>query len=92
MTNFYVALGDLDAAGVARERGNLETLAQAKTNVMIDMSRVARIDAAGLGAIAHIMKRLIETGNDLKLTHVRAEPLAQLKRLGLGRMIEPPTA
>ena len=78
----------MDAAAVAALRPELETLAaNGNAPVVMDLGNVACLDAAGLGAIVFLHKRLLASGRSLVLTSVAGEPAELLRALRVHRVI-----
>ena len=78
----------LDADTVARLRPELDALAaNANDKVVVDLAQVAELDAAGLGAIVFLHKRLLARGRSLVLTSVSGEPAELLRALRVNRVI-----
>jgi anti-sigma B factor antagonist len=74
---------DLDAAYVSRVRPQLERLAEADDDVVLDLSNVAFVDSSGVGALAFLHKRLVTKGHRLKVVGLRGQPLKLLTNLRL---------
>jgi anti-anti-sigma factor len=78
----------LDADTVARLRPELDAIAaNANDAVVVDLEQVAELDAAGLGAIVFLHKRLLARGHNLVLTSVSGEPAELLRALRVNRVI-----
>lgn len=78
----------MDAAAVAALRPELDALAaNANGEVMVDLAAVAQLDAAGLGAIVFLHKRLTARRLGLVLTSVAGEPAELLRALRVNRVI-----
>jgi anti-anti-sigma factor len=78
----------LDADSVARLRPQLDAIvANANDEVVVDLEQVAELDAAGLGAIVFLHKRLLARGRSLVLTSVSGEPAELLRALRVNRVI-----
>jgi anti-anti-sigma factor len=79
--------GALDGAGATALRPGFEALgSQGLSDVVLDLSDVSYLDGAGLGAVAYLYKCLVAQGRRLRLQGVNGQPLATLRRLGLGRV------
>lgn len=77
----------LDAEGAAALRPTLEALARAEVRrVVLDLSRVERLDGSGIGAIAFLRKRLLAAGQALEVVGAHGQPLALLRSLGLASL------
>lgn len=74
---------DLDAAYVTRLRPQIERLAEAGEDVLLDLSKVDFIDSSGLGALVFLHKRLVAKGHKLKITGLRGQPLQLFTNLHL---------
>jgi anti-sigma B factor antagonist len=66
---------DLDASYVTRVRPNIERLAEASEDVVLDLSKVEFVDSSGLGALVFLHKRLVSRGHRLKIIGLRGQPL-----------------
>ncbi|MDD7909228.1 MULTISPECIES: STAS domain-containing protein [Pseudovibrio] len=78
---------DMDAAEIDRMRDTLDSLANKKTDVTLDLAETTFIDSSGIGAIVFLFKRLSMAGCELKLVHVSGQPLRLLKHLKLTNRI-----
>lgn len=79
----------LDAEGVLALRPVLEAVVdapEAARRVVLDLSRVDRMDGSGVGAIAFLSKRLRAAGLALRVEGARGQPLALLRELGLAAL------
>lgn len=79
----------LDAEGARALRPLLEAVAEtpdAARRVVLDLSRVDRMDGSGIGAIAFLAKRLRAAGLALDVEGARGQPLALLRELGLAAL------
>jgi anti-anti-sigma factor len=79
--------GALDAEGANALRSGFEALgAEARQDVVLDLSRVSYLDGAGIGAVAYLFKRLAAKGRNLRLQGVIGQPLAALRQFGLAQV------
>ncbi len=86
--NHLAISGALDAEGALALRPLLEVLAaDASRDLAIDISEVTYMDGSGVGALAFTFKRLAAHGYTLKLAGASGQPLALLRKLGLGRTL-----
>jgi anti-anti-sigma factor len=84
--------GPVDRAGSETLSGTLERVIQDDThNVVIDLSGVTLLDAAGLGTIVRGRKALRETGRDLSVRLPSWTARQSLEMSGLGSLIEEPS-
>jgi anti-anti-sigma factor len=74
---------DLDAAYVSRVRPQIERLAQADEDVVLDFSKVEFVDSSGLGALVFLHKRLVSKGHRLRVVGLRGQPLQLFANLHL---------
>jgi len=83
----------LDAEGAAALRPTLDSLARAGARrVVLDLSRVERMDGSGIGAIAFLRKRLLAAGQSMEVVGAHGQPLALLRSLGLADLFGLETA
>lgn len=88
-TDLYLEIeGSLDALAVEILRPQFESLAQEKSDVVIDMSRVNFIDSSGIGAIVFLYKRLRSMSRRLSLIGVHGQPYELLRRLRIDQSIQ----
>lgn len=78
--------GDLDSETVAQLRASLITLAQ-PAPVVIDLSGVAFIDSAGLGALVGGIRRIREAGGSVVVCAQRRSILRVLHTVGFDRIV-----
>jgi len=67
-----------EEAGAARPANawsNVERLAEANEDVVLDLSRVHFIDSHGLGAVVALLRRLRSKGLNLKVAGLHGQPL-----------------
>ncbi len=74
---------DLDAACVTRVRPQIERLAEAGEDVLLDLSKVGFIDSSGLGTLVFLHKRLVANGHKLKIVGLKGQPLQLFTNLHL---------
>ena len=78
--------GDVDAAGTAQLRAEIDRLARAGSDVVLDLTRVGYIDSSGVRVLVEAGAELAAAGLVLRL---RASPEAPARRVielcGLGR-------
>ena len=74
---------DLDASYVARVRPQIERLAEAGEDVVLDLSKVEFVDSSGLGILVFLHKRLVSKGHKLKIVGLRGQPLQLFTNLHL---------
>ena len=74
---------DLDATYVTRLRPQIDRLAEAGEDVVLDLSQVDFIDSSGLGALVFLHKRLIAKGHKLKVMGLKGQPLQLFTNLHL---------
>ena len=83
MSQKYNIDDDLDASYVARVRPEIERLAEAGEDVVLDLSKVEFVDSSGLGILVFLHKRLISTGHKLKIIGLKGQPLQLFTNLHL---------
>jgi anti-sigma B factor antagonist len=74
---------DLDATFVTRVRPQIERLAEAAEDVVLDLSKVDFIDSSGLGALVFLHRRLVAKGHKLKIMGLKGQPLQLFTNLHL---------
>lgn len=74
---------DLDASYVGRVRPQIERLAEADEDVVLDLSKVQFIDSSGLGILVFLHKRLAAKGHKLKIVGLKGQPLQLFTNLHL---------
>jgi anti-anti-sigma factor len=79
--------GALDSEGVAAVRDPLERVVRRGRDVEIDLSRVASLDGAGVGAMAHAFRHLAASGRHLRVTGASGQPEELLRELGILRVL-----
>jgi len=83
MSQKYNFDDDLDAAYVTRVRPQIDRLAEAGEDVVLDLSKVDFVDSSGLGALVFLHKRLVAKGHKLKITGLKGQPLQLFTNLHL---------
>jgi anti-anti-sigma factor len=81
MVKVYVAPEYFDADRVISARSNIDELAQAAEDVVIDMAAVKHLDCSGVGALAFVMKRLLRGGHRLRIIRIEGQPARLLQEL-----------
>jgi anti-sigma B factor antagonist len=71
----YDVDGDLDAGFVDKFRAEIDSLAQAQEDVVLNLSRVGFVDSCGIGALIALHRKLISRGHRLKVMGLRGQPL-----------------
>ncbi len=71
----YDVDGDFDAEYVGLFRTQIESLAEAQEDVVLNLSRVGFVDSCGIGALVSLHKRLVARGLRLKVNGLRGQPL-----------------
>jgi anti-anti-sigma factor len=79
--------GELDVTGIDELWTALDGLVEAGRRIQVDLSRLAFLDAAGLGTLVRADRRLREVGGRLVLTGVRAGQRRLLEITGLDRLL-----
>ena len=74
---------DLDASYVAQVRPEIERLADACEDVVLDLSKVEFVDSSGLGILVFLHKRLVSGGHSLKIVGLKGQPLQLFTNLHL---------
>jgi anti-anti-sigma factor len=67
--------GGFDAGYLDQFREQVDSLAEAAEDVMLDLSRVTFVDSTGIGALVALHKRLVARGHKLKIFGLRGQPL-----------------
>ena len=75
--------GEFGAVYLDRYREQIDSLAEAAGDVMLDLSRVSFIDSTGIGALVTLHKRLVAKGHRLRVLGLRGQPLQLLINLKL---------
>ena len=83
---------DLDAATMAGLKDTIESLAQSKSDVEFDLSKVQFIDSSGVGGFVYLYKRLRASGHNLWLHGANNQPKRLLTYVGLLSLTERPDA
>ena len=83
MERVFVAEGNLDMTSVKRNLAVFDELASADRSIVVDLQRVSRIDAAGLGALVSLKRRLTESGHDLRVINSNGQPSELMRKLGV---------
>lgn len=82
--------GNTELTHTARELEDLrrEVLEQSDSKVVIDLSRVTRIDSAGLGQLMSCYSHLVRNAGQLKVVNPRPEIRNLLEMTGISALIE----
>jgi anti-sigma B factor antagonist len=81
-------VGALDAQTVDTAAPELEAVAHTgATHVVLDLSRLERIDGSGIGAIVALFKRLASSGRRLGVEGLTGQPRAVFRLLKLDRVL-----
>lgn len=83
MERVFVAEGNLDMTSVKRNLAVFDELASADQSIVVDLQRVSRIDASGLGALVSLKRRLTESGHDLHVINTNGQPSELMSKLGV---------
>jgi anti-anti-sigma factor len=75
--------GDFDAGYLDQFREQVDSLAEAAEDVMLDLSRVTFVDSTGIGALVALHRRLVARGHKLKVFGLRGQPLQLFMNLKL---------
>lgn len=67
--------GNLDADYAGRYRAQINSLAGAERDVVLNLSAVSFVDSCGIGALVALHKRLLAKGHRLKVVGLRGQPL-----------------
>ncbi len=67
--------GNLDADYAGRYRAQIDSLAGAERDVVLNLSAVSFVDSCGIGALVALHKRLLAKGHRLKVVGLRGQPL-----------------
>ncbi len=78
-----VVEGDLNAAYICDVWSKIEHLAQAESDVVLDLSEVDFIDSHGAGAVVCLVRRLKQKGLRLKVLGLHGQPLRLFHSLHL---------
>ena len=82
--------GDLDAAGAARLRAQLDDAVVPGVRLALDLSRVTHLSTPALGVLMHGYRRLRDSGGMLVIEAV-SEPVERILRVsGLDRLLDVP--
>ncbi len=71
----YDVDGDFDTEYVGLFRAQIESLAEAQEDVVLNLSRVGFVDSCGIGALVSLHKKLVARGLRLKVSGLRGQPL-----------------
>jgi len=71
----YNVDGDFDAEYVDHYRAQIDSLAAAQEDVVLNLSRVSFVDSCGIGALVSLHRRLVANGHRLKVLGLRGQPL-----------------
>jgi anti-anti-sigma factor len=88
MPDLYFVEGDPNADYVRDLWSNIERLAQADRDVVLDLSSVTFLDSHGVGAVVTLMKRLSARGLNLKIRGLQGQPRRLLFNLHLIPVLE----
>ncbi|MGO9547391.1 MAG: STAS domain-containing protein [Rhodomicrobium sp.] len=75
MARKYDIDGDLDSEYVGLFREQIESLAEANEDVVLNVSGVSFIDSSGIGVLVSLHRRLFARGYRLKVSGLRGQPL-----------------
>ena len=75
--------GHFDSGYLDKFREQIDSLAEAPEDVMLDLSRVTFVDSTGIGALVTLHKRLVARGHKLKVSGLRGQPLQLFMNLKL---------
>jgi anti-sigma B factor antagonist len=78
---------ELDAATMVRLKPEFEKLAQAQSDVVLEMDDVAFLDSSGIGGIVYLYKRLVAAGYRLTVTGATHQALDLLTHLRLADLL-----
>ncbi len=78
---------DFDAEYVDQFRAQIDSLAKAQEDVVLNLSRVRFVDSYGVSALVWLNKRLAAKGHRLKVMGLRGQPLQLLISLQLVPLI-----
>ena len=79
----YIAEGDLSAASVCAMWRSIESLSEASSDVVLDLTSVDFIDSQGAGAVVWLIKQLRTRGLMLKVEGLHGQPLRLFTNLHL---------
>ena len=79
----YIAERDLSAARVCDMWRHIESLSEAGSDVVLDLSSVDFIDSQGAGAVVWLVKQLSARGLRLKVEGLHGQPLRLFTNLHL---------
>ncbi len=80
--------GALDAVSTPDIRPLIEAIvAERRTKVVVDLSRLRLIDSSGVGAVVSLYKRVRADGGEVTVEGLRDQPLAIFKLLRLERIM-----
>ncbi len=71
----YDVDGDFDTEYVGLFRAQIESLAEAQEDVVLNLSRVGFVDSCGIGALVSLHQKLVARGLRLKVSGLRGQPL-----------------
>jgi anti-anti-sigma factor len=71
----YDVDGDFDTPYLKQFGEQIQSLAEATEDVMLDLSRVNFVDSSGIGALVTLHKRLVSRGHRLRVSGLRGQPL-----------------
>ena len=75
-----VPLEELEISSVEEFKLQMTRIMEETKNLVLDMARVNFVDSSGCGAIIFCLKRLAESGGDLKLCGVK-KPVATVLQI-----------
>lgn len=87
MPHILTIKGDFDAACVEKLRSELDHLADADTDIVIDLALSQFLDSSGIGAIVFLYKRARARGYDVTLRNAAGQPLKLLQHLGIASLL-----
>lgn len=71
----YDVGGDFDAEYLGNYREQIDSLAQAQEDVVLNLSGVNFVDSCGIGALVSLHRKLLARGHRLKVMGLRGQPL-----------------
>lgn len=92
MSHILTIKGDFDAACVEKLRTELDRLAEADTDIAIDLALSQFLDSSGIGAIVFLYKRTRARGYDVTLRNAAGQPLKLLQHLGIASLLAEPAS
>ncbi len=82
------AVDELDASNVAEFKTAMDPILEARSQLILDLSRMRFVDSSGLGAILSCLRQLRAKGGDLKLCGMTKQVRAVFELVRMHRIFD----